>query len=955
MRKTLYRIAPWLICFLLLTACSAPNTAMKPAVWPHEDGDLAPDPAVRFGRLDNGLRYVMLPNDTPEDRVSMHLDIQAGSLNETDDQQGLAHFLEHMLFNGSTHFPPGELIKYFQRIGMDFGPDVNAHTGFDETVYHLLLPTGDRESLAEGLLVLSDYAQGTMLLPDEVARERKVILEEKRARDSAGFRTFMASLAFEMPDTLVPERLPIGTEEDIRNADRDQLKDFYDTWYRPEKMVLVMVGDFDPDMAETLITERFADMTARAPARPAPDFGTIRHEGIQVFHHYEPESGSTDVTLQVLQQVPPPPDTIERKRRELLLDVADQIMRNRLDRRIGQAGTPFTRASASTGLFLRQVKYAALNAETSPENWRDTLTDMEKMLRKALTYGFTEEELRRVKKDYLSQLDENVKTAPTRDSNRLARLIIHNLNDHRVFQSPKQEKNLLAPMLEAMTVDDVNAAYREAWNRDHRMVMVTGNAPVPETAGSPEDYILTAYTQSAAEPVAPPEMQKAVVFPYLPESETGGRIANRQDDPDLGIIRIDYENGFRLNLKKTDFKANEVTANLIFGQGRASEPVDKPGLSELSEALLKESGLDRLTREELERALAGHQTVVRFDVNESAFAFEGRTITEEVPLMFQLMTAGLLDPGFRPEAYDLVMERFRQQYLEYPRTVDGMMTLAGKHFLAGGDSRFGMPPYDEFKRLTLGDAQNWLEKPFREAPLELSIVGDFDVDQVIRMAGRYFGTLPERLAPMPPARTDLPDFPEGQSLVLTAETKIDKGMVRVGFPTDDIWNIQRTRRLSTLAGIFSDRLREEIREKLGATYSPAAFNMASRTYPGYGMLQAVITVNPQQSEAVVSAVKEIAASLASDGATADELDRVLLPTLNSIKDMRQQNNYWLDIVLTGCREHPEQIEWSRTIIQDYRSISTADMSEYARTYLMPDKSAVVVVLPDASETRHAAQ
>ena len=200
------------------------NSALLP-IWPHDNSDLKPDPALFFGKLENGFRYVLMHNRNPENRVSMHLNVQAGSMQETDGQQGLAHYLEHMLFNGSEHFAPGELVKYFQSIGMQFGADANAHTGFFETVYDIFLPAGDRENLEKGLLVMHDYAGGALLLPSEIDRERKIILAEKRSRDSASYRTFVATLDFELPDARMTHRLPIGTDAVLNSAGQEELKD----------------------------------------------------------------------------------------------------------------------------------------------------------------------------------------------------------------------------------------------------------------------------------------------------------------------------------------------------------------------------------------------------------------------------------------------------------------------------------------------------------------------------------------------------------------------------------------------------------------------------------------------------------------------------------------------------------------------------------------------------------
>ncbi|MDQ6808158.1 MAG: insulinase family protein [Verrucomicrobiota bacterium] len=238
------------------------------------ESDLKPDSVARFGRLENGLRYVILPNHEPRDRASLRLLVLAGSLNETDEQRGLAHFLEHMAFNGSAHYPPGTLVEFFQRMGMSFGADVNASTNFDRTVYLLELAHADNATIADGLRVFRDYAGGLLLQEDQIEKERGIVLSEKRVRDSAEYRSFVAQFEATLGTTLLPRRLAIGVPEVITQAHRDRFTDFWNAWYRPEKMVVVAVGDFaDEGAVEKMVRDNFADLQARGPARPKPGIG----------------------------------------------------------------------------------------------------------------------------------------------------------------------------------------------------------------------------------------------------------------------------------------------------------------------------------------------------------------------------------------------------------------------------------------------------------------------------------------------------------------------------------------------------------------------------------------------------------------------------------------------------------------------------------------------------------
>ncbi len=921
------------------------ETVAKAPAWPHDHSDLKPDPSLVWGALPNGMRYILMPNTYPKDRVSMHLNVQAGSLHETDGQQGIAHFLEHALFNGSEHFKPGELVKYFQRIGMQFGPDANAHTGFNETVYDILLPNGDEQSLEEGLLVLYDYANGALLLPEEIDKERRVVLAEKRTRDSASYRTFEKTLRFEFPQTRLPSRLPIGETEVIKTAGREVFKDFYDTWYRPTYMSIIVVGDFDLQTATRLIKKRFAAITARAPERKPPPMGPINHNGVKPFHHYEQEAGSTDVSIEVVEKIEPLHDSAALQKAIQIREIGNQIVQNRLDALVRQPDSPFTSASVGSGVFLKEIRYAGISAECQPANWAASLQIIEQELRKALMYGFTPSELQRVKKDYIAELENEVEKASTRDSRRLARQIMGELNQDRVFQSPRQRLDLLEPMIRKLPLEEVNAVFKRNWEPDHRLVMVTGNADLSGGPESAPELIRTTYKQSRQKVLEPPENLKAVVFPYLPDPADEGQITQQTNVDDLGVVCIAFKNGARLNLKKTDFKANEILFKLAFGAGKQSEPVAKPGLGELSQAVINESGLGGLTQDELTRALAGKNTSLEFGLDNQRFLFRGQTVPKELPLLFQLLYAHLKDPAFRPEAYTLARERFRQRYQSLASSIDGAMVLHGNRFLAGGDARFGLPPHDQFKTLTLDDIRQWIEPALETAPVELSLAGDFDIKTVVALAAKYLGSLAPRQGAMPMEPSRQPVFPKGATRHFTVQTKIEKGLVVVAYPTEDFWDIGRTRRLSMLAQVFSEKMREKIREELGAAYSPFAYNQSSRAYPNYGVLNAFIHIDPSAAETVIANVKQIADDLTQTKITDDELRRALDPLLTSLKDLRRQNQYWLNSVLVGLNNHPEQLEWSRNMVDDYASISSDELLALAQGYLQNKSAATIVVTP----------
>ncbi|MDW7773398.1 MAG: insulinase family protein [Desulfobulbaceae bacterium] len=917
--------------------------------WPHEVSDLEPDPQIIFGRLDNGFRYLILENKEPKNRAGLYLNIQAGSLNEKDKQRGLAHFLEHMLFNGTANYPPGELIRYFQSIGMSFGADTNAMTNFMDTVYNVILPTGNRQHLDEGLLVMADYARRALLLEQEVDRERGIILAEKRTRDSAGYRLYEKKTQFHFAGTRVTDRMPIGTEETLEEADAEILRDFYNTWYRPENTILVIVGDVDPETVKELVVKHFAGFRNPEITPGCYEFGQVPEEGTDILYVHEPEVGYTEVSISTRWNESPGRDSVARQTRDLKNYVAASLLNKRLKKIVNRADSPVTSAQVYAGIFLQQVGYATVTARTKGEKWEDGLKTLDKTLRQALEFGFSEQELVRVRKEIIADLEKQVKIRESRDSRKLARDIINKVSSNQVFLSPEQELRLYAPVLQALTVEDVNRVFRELWSHENRQVFVGGTAVVAASRNQ-EDVVRQVYLDSRKQTPEKWVNGEEIAFPYLPVAEKSVAAVENIEVPGIDARQIRFANGTVLNIKKTDYQPNEILLSVHFGPGRHAEP--HAGLSLLAEAVVRESGYGRLTRDELEEALAGTSASLSFKAGEESFELTGKGLSGEFELLLQLVQAQLLDPAFREDAYSLSRYRFNQMYDQLRSSVDGMMRLAGERFLAGGNPHFGLPPQDQFNDLTLPMIGEWLLPIFKDAQLEVNVVGDFDIEQVIVLTGRYLGAMERKTMPAP--ALEKISFPVGGQLKEEVSTQIDKALVVVAWPTDDFWDISRTRRLNVLASIFSDLVRIEIRENLGAVYSPVVYNQPSRVADGYGVMRTELTVDPQFAEVIRDKVRDVGAELAEKGVTEDELLRALEPTLTSIKDMLRTNRYWMQSVLALSSRHPEQLAWPLTIESDFAAITTEEVEQLAAQYLVPEKSAAILFSPAAIKEENKA-
>ncbi len=934
------------ITALLVGYCSLFGFFLSPSfgdcfstAWSHEQSDLKPDPSFVFGRLDNGFRYVLKNNTEPKNRVAMSLNIQAGSLSETDEQRGIAHFLEHMLFNGTTHFPPGKLVEYFQSIGMSFGGDTNARTGYDKTVYDINLPNGSSEYIKKGLLVFSDYAHGALLLQTEIDRERGVILAEKRSRDSAGYRAHVKETEFSMKGTMLPLRMPIGILETINGANHAIMKSFYDAWYRPENMVLVMVGDFDPQAVQSLVEQQFTSLAGVGDKPECPDFGQMIRDDLEFFYHYESEMGITETSIESMWNVKPVNDSFALRVKELTRYVGSKILQYRLDELARKSDTPFTSANTYAGRFLQRFAYASISANSDPEKWKETLAGIENTLRQALVYGFTEDELQRVKKELLAELESEVLTANSRNSKKLTATIIRNVNNNRVMQSPKQERELIAPVLQKMSLAEVETNFRETWSNSNRMVKVSGNAVIEEK--DPLAVILASYKSAEKEQVSAFKGESLQEFPYL-RFENIQAIKSKKEFPDINAKRFVFGNNVVLNLKKTSFQENELQISANFGLGKSSEPV--PGLAHLSEAVIGQSGTATLSKSALDRIVGGSSVELNFRINPASFSWQGKALNKDTELLFQVVQSVLADPGIDADAFRVSMDRFKQSYDKMETDVRSAMALRGDKFLAGENRFFGLPPWTEFSKIKSEQIQKWIFPAAENSALEISIVGDFDEKKVVTLAEKYFSVLPKRSEQEMPAREV--SFPESESLALTVPSSIDQGMLVLAWKTDDFWDINQTRGLHLLAEIFSDKVRRVIREKLSAAYSPRVYNVSSKIYKDYGIMQAVLIVDPQQIEMLKKEVLKISHDMWKGKITETELERARGPMLTSLKDMVRSNRYWLKSVLVMSTRNPEQLLWPTTILQDFKRYSLEDIKILGARYLKPEKAATITVVPE---------
>jgi zinc protease len=942
---------------VFLALCLAPLLAAAPR-FAHEASDLPPDPAAKFGALENGVRYVIYPNHEPKGRASLRLLVLAGSLHEEENQRGVAHFLEHMAFNGSKHYAPGTLIEFFQRMGMSFGGDTNASTGFDRTQYMLELPDTKEATLAEGLRVLADDAGGLLLRAEEIDHERGVILSEKRMRDTIAFRTQLAQLAFTLGTTRLPARMPIGLAEVIEQAPRERFVEFWNTWYRPEKLAVIVVGEVDVAAVEKQIAAAFGALQARAPAKPEPALGTLaKFDGVRAGYHAEPEAPSTRVSLSCFTPYAVEPDTATHRAKQLPRRLAVAMLNRRLSELAKKENAPFLQAAVAIGESFKFLRQASVDLTCKPERWQAALAVGEQELRRAIEHGFQPDELQEVVASYARGLEQAVKSASTRRSSSLANSLLASIVAEEVFTTPADTLARLQPALAKVTPAECAAALRDGFAGNGLHVMVTGNAKIAGDAGA---AIEAAYEESRVVAVLPKAAEEARAWAYT-DFGAPGKVTKREHVADLDLTLVTFANGVRLNLKRTDFDAGRILVSARVGNGSMTEPAGQRGLAQIASGVFNGGGLGKHSVDDLRRLLAGRNAGAALRTTADAFVLAypnlsgprgGRgaaaagTTREDLLLTLQLFAAHLTDPGYRAEGLRQSRSTLDLVYGTVERTPSGPIAMEVANLIASGNPRFGLPPKEVVKSRTLDEVRAWLSPQLTRGAIEVALVGDLDVDAAIDAVARTLGALPPREPK--PALAELrqvafPAQPFTQSYTITSQ--IPKGLVALYWPTTDGLDARRARRLALLASIYSDRLRVKLREEMGGTYSPRAQSNASDAFPGYGYLNTAIDIDPAAADKIAEAAIALADDLARKGVTEEELDRARRPVLTAAKDASRSNAYWLGNVLAQAQEKPEMLDGARTRLSDLEAITAAELNALAKAYLGRDRVSRATVLP----------
>jgi zinc protease len=937
-------------CSLALMACNAASAKTPEAstvapltgVWPQSYADLPPDPAMRFGTLPNGLRYVVMKNATPGGQASLRLRIDAGSMQETDSQQGLAHFLEHMAFDGSHHVAEGEMVKILQRHGLAFGADTNASTSWENTTYKLDLPKADDETVDTSLMLLREVASELTLNQDAINRERGVVLSEERLRDTPGYEVLKQSLAFALKGLRAPERFPIGQVEVIQHATHQQIEDFYSKYYRPSRAVLVAVGDFDPDAMEAKIKARFGDWAEGAAAGADPDVGRPSAHGAETHVVVQP-GGPQIVQMEWVAAPDRTPDSVAKRRRATIEALGFGVLNRRLDRMVRSEDPPFIGSGAYRQDEFHSARVASIQANIRPGDWRKALEAEDMAVRQLLQYGVSADELAQQIDSSRASLKSTAEGAATRTTPAIAEDILGTLDVPEVETSPAEDLALFEADVKGLTPNEVNAALKDAFAGAGPLVLVATPDPINGGDGAVSQTLAQAQTASVAAPAA----EASLHWPY---DNLGpmGQVAERRDVADLDTVFVRFENGVRLTVKPTKFSDNQILVQARIGHGQMDLPTDKSTTAWAAPTAFPEGGLDQLSAQDLEQVLRSKIVGRSFTITDDAFVLSGTTRPDDLDTQLQLLAAYVAHPGWRPAAFQRMKGAGPTILDQMAATPEGVLNRDLGRLLHSGDRRWGVPSRDEIAAEQPADLKAVLEPALAGNPIEVVMVGDITVEKAIDAVASTFGALPARspdAAPKPISPTVA--FPAGtpSPVVLTHSGRFDQAIGLIAWPTEDfLSDTQRSRNLALLGEVLQLRLTDELRKAQGLTYSPSASASPSQVFANYGYLSARVEIPPLKLDGFFSDVAVIVTDLRSHDIGADELERAKKPAVDDLERRRQTNEYWLN-ALANAQTDPRKLTALRSSIAQLEHVSAADIRRAAEAYLIDAKAFKLEVKP----------
>src|SRR5436190_1044315 len=900
------------------------------------------DTAIHKGTLPNGLVYYVRKNGHPEKRVAMRLAIKAGSINEADDQQGLAHLIEHMAFNGSTHFKPGEVFSYFERVGARLGPHVNAYTSFDETVYQLDLPSDRPDVLATALTAFADYAGGLTLSKEEVDKERPVVIEEWRLGLGASARVRDKQFPLLFYHSRYADRLPIGKPEIIRNAPVQRLRDFYDAWYRPDKMAVSIVGDIDIVKMEQDIKTTFSALAARAPAAPLPDRSVPIHQETLVSIVTDPELTRTSV--QIVRKRPREGQaTIGDYRRDLVFRIIDRMFDERFEELSRKPDAQFLGAGVDNSSLSANVATFTMAAGVPDGKLEDGVSVLATEAKRVRDFGFGVAEMDRAKKSMIAFYEEAFKESDKTDSDQLADEYLRNFLIDEPSPGIAYEYRLVQQLLPTITPEEVTDVTKTLVGDDNRVILAV--TPQKPTVRVPTDADLLGAWRSASAATVTAWTDTTTTRSLMERAPTPGAVKDRRAINDLGITVVTFANGVEAWLKPTDFKNDQVVFTLSAPGGASLAPPAEFMDATLATALVQTAGAGGIKALDLQKMLSGKLVAATPFINLSSHGIQGGATPDDLETSLQLLYQRMTAPGTDPEAWPLLKRQLDAMVANRgsaPAQVFGEK-LAQMNTTAHYTS---MPlTADRVAALDPGKMMAFYRDRFANAAdFTFIMVGKFTVDETLPLLARYVGSLPSTGRKSSTYRDVGIHFPDTSVRDRVVGGQEPRGQTAISFYADPPMDPAEQERVAEATSVLEIALRDILREDLGQTYGVSVRLSQALPQRGTGKIEVRFGAAPENLEGMTTRVLQEIARLQTAGPSEDLTNRAKEAARRSYETAMKDNGYWLGRLETirMFNRDPHEILTRNDRIG---AITPQVLQEIFKKYFIVDRSTVLMLLP----------
>ena len=903
------------------------------------------DPDVKVGKLENGMTYYIRHNDKPAQRAEFYLATDAGAFQEEEDQDGLAHFLEHMCFNGTKNFPGKKLLEWLQSIGAEFGRNINASTGFEQTQYMLNNIPITRESIIDScLLVLHDYAYYVDCLPEEIDSERGVILEERRTRRDAGWRMFEKSLPYYYGDTPYSRRTLIGGEEQLKTFKYESLTNFYRRWYNPDMQAVIVVGDFDVDMMEAKIKTIFGEI-------PAPAVPTEKIE-YQIPGNVEPLVGiitdpeAQNSSIEVMWKTEPLPkqymNTDMAYFQSIIKAYIRLIMNERFSDISSKPNSPFLGANFSVGSLCNTSdavfgNVAFKDGEAIPA-FAAYMTELEKMRR----FGFTEGEVKRATENILSSYEKAVESASTRNNADFIKPILNNFYDNKPFMTPEIEQMVgqqLCSMLNAQLLSQVAS---QVIPEQNLLILYTG--PEKEGLVNPTEQEFLAVLEAVKNADIEANVEDNVNEPLISQDLAGSPVVKTKAGIHGSTVWT-LANGIKVIVLPTDYKKDQVIFNLDITGGKNNIPVeDLPSFEDNIWGLyLHNSGISKFSGTQLPKMLAGKRVSVNPFIGGYSHGISGQSAPKDIETAFQLAYLHVTDPRFDQDEYDAGIQQINAVFPNMKNTPDYKFGVEMEKTLYGGNPRVISLTDETLAKANLATIEKNYRNLFSSVDgSTLVITGNVDLETLKPLVEKYFGSLPKGKKKSI-NKKDVIQFAKGDvNKVVELEMATPKSTVLQFYSAYMPIDTKTEVTLSVAKYIIDMIYTKSIREKEGGTYGVGVGMVGHRHPQKRALIQVQFDTNPEMSEKLSGIAKNELMQFAQNGPTAEELAMAIENLKKNLPESRISNRYWMS-VLDNWAEFG--IDYDKEYEQAINNVTSKDVKKLLQKILKQKNVIEVKSLP----------